>query len=287
MSTVLRCALVAVGVWSAPAARAAEAAPAPRSVGFEVETHPDIAYRTGTGADPERHKLDVYVPKGGTNFPVLFFVHGGAWKTGNKGMYVPLGQTFAKLGFGTVVINYRLSPRAKHPDHIEDVAAAFAWTVAHVGRYGGRADRIVVSGHSAGGHLVSLLATDEQYLKAVGRSAADIRGVVAVSGVYEIQPKVSLFQTVFGKDETVCRMASPLTHVKGGLPPFLIAHADTEMPGLIPMAKDMHAALAKAACSTQLCEIKSRNHISIIVGAISPSDPLTLAVRDFVRARCE
>lgn len=284
MTAVLRSALVAA-VGFGTAARATEIAPTPRAAGFEVEAFPDIAYRTGKGADPERHTLDVYVPKGVKDFPVLFFVHGGAWKSGNKGMYVPLGHTFAKLGFGTVVINYRLSPRAKHPDHIEDVAAAFAWTVANAGKYGGRADRIFVSGHSAGGHLVSLLATDEQYLKAVGRSAADIRGVVAVSGVYEIQPKVSLFQTVFGKDEAVCRMASPLTHVKGGLPPFLIAYAETEMPGLIPMAKDMHAALTKAACRTELCEIKSRNHISVIVGALSPSDPLTLAVRDFVRAR--
>lgn len=278
-------ALLACALACAPAA---EPAPAPRPAGgFEVEAHSDIPYLSGKGTDPERHRLDLYAPKGAAGCPVLFFVHGGTWKYGNKGMYVPLGHTFAKLGFCTVVVNYRLSPQAKHPAHIEDVAAAFAWTVKNAGKYGGRGDRVVLSGHSAGGHLVSLLATDEKYLKAFGRSAADIRGVVAVSGVYEILPKVPVFQSVFGKDETVCRAASPLTHVKGGLPPFLIAHADSEMPGLIPMAKDMHAALVKARCDTELCEIKNRTHISIILGAVSPSDPLTVAVRDFVKARCE
>lgn len=266
----------------APAAEPAKEAPR-----YEVETHSDIAYRTGTDADPVRHKLDLYVPKGLKDYPVLVFVHGGTWRSGSKTLYMPIGLTFAKCGIGTVVINYRLSPQVKHPAHIEDVAKAFAWTCENIGKYGGRADRIFVSGHSAGGHLVSLLALDESYLKAVGRSAADIHGVLAVSGVYAILPKIPVFHAIFGKDEEVCKNASPMTHVAGKHPPFLLVYAESEIPGLDQMAKQMCDALTKASCEVSLKEIKDRNHISIILGAITTGDALTVMMRDFVMAHAK
>ena len=70
----------------------------------------------------------------------MMFVHGGAWKCGNKDLYAPLGETFAKQGIGTAVINYRLTDgkgTVKHPDHIQDVAKAFAWVKDNCGKYGG------------------------------------------------------------------------------------------------------------------------------------------------------
>src|SRR5262245_28514392 len=104
----------------------------------EVREVRNLAYYEGDGADPVRHKLDLYVPKGGKDFPVLFFVHGGAWRSGNKNLYAPLGRMFARNGVGTVIINYRLSPQVKHPAHIQDVARAFGWTHRNIGKYGGR-----------------------------------------------------------------------------------------------------------------------------------------------------
>ena len=79
-----------------PDAPAAEPIPAPKP--YESVRHKDIAYRTDKDADPERHKLDLYLPKGKANFPVLVFVHGGGWKSGNKYMYSALGHAFAKGG---------------------------------------------------------------------------------------------------------------------------------------------------------------------------------------------
>src|SRR6476661_4000879 len=78
---------------------------------YEVEKHLNLAYNTAKDADPVRHKLDLYVPKGAKDFPVMVFVHGGMWRSGNKELYAPLGETFAKQGIGTAVINYRLSNR--------------------------------------------------------------------------------------------------------------------------------------------------------------------------------
>src|SRR5262245_58479296 len=95
---------------------------------FEVEVIKDQAYCDGKEADPIKHKLDLYLPKDVKDYPVMMFVHGGSWKSGNKEMYGVLGALFARNGIGTAIINYRLSTGdkpAKHPDHITDVARAF------------------------------------------------------------------------------------------------------------------------------------------------------------------
>lgn len=249
---------------------------------IQVEKHLDLAYRTDADADKERHKLDVYVPKGKKDFPVLFFVHGGSWRSGNKGLYAAIGNSFAEAGVGTVVINYRLSPKVRHPAHAEDVAKAFAWTLENIAKYGGRADRVFACGHSAGGHLVSLLATDPSWLKAEKRSPADIRGVVAISGVYSIDTEFPLFNSVFGKNPDVCKAASPLTHATGKHPPFLIAYADNDFAQLDKMAIDLDAALKKCESPTTLLKLVGRNHYTIIMNFISATDPLNKAVADFI-----
>jgi acetyl esterase/lipase len=255
--------------------------------GFEVETHIDLPYRTDKDADPVRHKLDLYLPKGAKDFPVLFFVHGGSWRWGSKGLYGPFGAMLARQGIGAAVINYRLSPAVKHPAHIEDVAKAFAWVHANVGKHGGRADRIIVCGHSAGGHLVTLLTTDEKYLKVEGRSTADIRGVIGMSGVYTISPLFVGFQSAFGNDPEQCKAASPLTHVRADLPPFLLLYADKDFPTLDKMAVDMCAALEKCKCDVKALEVKDRTHISIMALTLRETDPTSRAIIEFVEKRAE
>jgi acetyl esterase/lipase len=262
--------------------RKPEPAPAAPPPVEQFEKHSDIAYVTGADADPEKHTLDVYTPKGRKDFPVLFFVHGGTWRSGSKNLYVAIGQAFAQAGIGTVVINYRLSPKVKHPAHIQDVARAFAWTHANIAKYGGNPARIFVFGHSAGGHLVSLLATDPEYLKAQKLAPTDIRGVISVSGVYTIPPDFGPFRPIFGSDEAACRKASPLSHVSGGHPPFLIAYADKDFAQLDTMAIDMNAVLEKCKSPTKLLKLQNRNHYTIIIYAITTTDPLNIAIRAFV-----
>jgi acetyl esterase/lipase len=250
-----------------PAARAAEPARA-----FEVEVIKDVAYYAGKGSDPVKHRLDLFLPKGHKDAPVLVFVHGGGWMIGDKsffGRYSEFGAAFARQGIATVLPNYRLSPAVQHPEHVKDVARAVAWTVKNIGKYGGRADRLFLSGHSAGGHLVSLLATDDRYLKAEGLDLGVVKGVAAISGVYLIPPKnlnvsfqlehanfsisvnnldipLDPFKPVFGEDPKARREASPLTHVRAGLPPFRLFYAEKDLPTLDGMARQFGAALKDA-----------------------------------------
>src|SRR5205085_1182220 len=114
---------------------------------FDIRVIRDIPYFEGKDADPVKHKLDLYLPRGAKDFPVVFFVHGGAWRHGDKnylGVYSSVAMCLARLGLGTVVTNYRLSPTVQHPEHIKDVARAFAWTCKNVGHYGGCPEEIFV-----------------------------------------------------------------------------------------------------------------------------------------------
>ena len=253
---------------------------------FEVEKHLNLVYNPAKDADPVKHKLDLYVPKGAKDYPVLMFVHGGSWRSGSKDLYASLGDTFAKQGIGTAVINYRLSGSkgtVKHPDHIHDVAKAFAWVKENAGKHGGDIKKLFVSGHSAGGHLVALLATDESYLKAEKCSIADIRGVVAISGVYTINAGVSFFHSAFSKEEAVCKAASPITHVKEKHPPFLIAYGNKDLPFLDQMAEEMSKKLTACKCEAKTLKLE-RDHISIVVKlSADADDPLGKAMVEFIK----
>jgi carboxylesterase type B len=262
--------LVALGLYAPPAED-------------KYERHADIAYRTDKDADKVRHTLDVYVPKGKKDFPTVLFVHGGSWKSGNKNLYAALGQSLAADGIGCVICNYRLSPAVQHPAHVEDAAKAFAWTCENIGKYGGSKERLFLCGHSAGGHIVSLLATDPQYLKAERHAPGEIRGVCSLSGVYEIVAGVGLFDKAFGKDKAACKAASPLTHANGKHPPFFIAYADQDIPLLDVMAENMRGALKKAESPVEVIKCKDRTHYTIMLKFVDNEDPLNKAFRDFVK----
>jgi acetyl esterase/lipase len=255
---------------------------------FEQQSFRDIAYYEGPDADPVRHRLDVHVPKGQKDFPVLFFVHGGGWAKGNKdhlGIYTVLARAFNRHGIGVVCPNYRLSPDVRHPEHIRDVARAFAWTYKNIHKYGGSNDELFVSGHSAGGHLCALLATDASYLKAEGISLKAIKGAMPVSGLFIVPPE-RVFDVAFGKDPNVRLQASPISHVTGGLPPFLVMFGDNDLPGCDrPGAEAFCKAMQGKACRAELCEIPRRNHLSILWSALNDTDPTTQSMLSFIMAQ--
>lgn len=264
-----------------------EKAPERAKPPFPVETIKDIPYRDDKYADGNKHRLDLYLPKGVNRFPVIFFVHGGSWKSGDKDEYPKLGETFATEGLGVVVISYRLSPKVQHPAHIEDVAAAFSWTRSKIDRYGGRNDRIFVMGHSAGGHLAALLATDERYLKNEGLRFNDVRGVIALSGVHTISPLLPIYRNAFGKDRDDCRQASPITHVGESHPPFMLYYADHDLPTLGKMSEDLCAMLKKNKGEAECVKVPHRNHMTILTDLMQEDDPVKFGIFEFIAKHSE
>jgi acetyl esterase/lipase len=254
---------------------------------YSVQPIRDIAYYNGSGADPIHHKLDLYLPKGDKDFPVVLFVHGGAWQRGDKtflGVYEALGTFLARHGIGTAVINYRLSPAVKHPEHIRDVARAFAWTYKNIASYGGRPDRLFVCGHSSGGHLVALLATDPDWLKAEGLKLDAIRGVIPISGVYDLSELPGwLLTRTFGDASNVLAGASPTRQARRGLPPFLILYADHDLPGCDRKPAEAFAnALREKGTKVDAREVANMNHYTIFLSAVVAGDSVCEAILSFI-----
>jgi acetyl esterase/lipase len=255
----------------------------------------DLAYVEGPDADPVKHKLDLYLPKDAKQAPILMWIHGGAWKMGDRSWYAELGRRFAEAGVGFAAISYRLSPKVKHPAHIEDCARAFAWLHAHVAEYGGDPGRLFLSGQSAGGHLSSLLALDPQYLRALKVPDGAMKGAIPMSGVYtipalpaETKGLMAMFPDSFGSDPEVCKAASPITHVAGFACPMLVITESDNAP--LRAGTQLFRAAAEKAGAKELrfIDAEHRNHISIVMKlAAKGDDPSRTAMLDFIRQRCK
>ncbi len=234
-----------------------------------TDVRPDDKYSDKEGF--ETRALTVYRAHDGQALldhrPVMFFVHGGAWTDGYKDWYEFVAYSFTgEMGWVTVVIDYRLTSdevfiadqycpdritcglpenephrtkAAWYPDNIDDVASAFLWVIDHIEENGGDANKIVGFGHSAGGHLASLLATHTGY-ETSPRPA--IRGLVSMSGAYELNNLnqafwnsaiTQTFQGGFGNTELL-EGASPATYVVSDttLPPFYILYAEDDLLSL-------------------------------------------------------
>jgi len=236
------------------------------------ETHANLTYYSGDGADKYRHRLDLYVPKGKKDVPVLMFVHGGGFTVGIKDQYAFVGQVFATYGIATAVISYRLAPKTTYPGNVQDTARAFAWLRAHAAEYGGRAEKIFISGHSAGATLIAMLGSDPAYLKEVGESLDHIAGVIPISGSFSQGGRSAMFQGFPPPEPDVVRNASAITHVAGPHPPFLILYGDMDLPRTGEDARQMAKALKDAGNSADVHEIADHAHMDMITGVTDPAD---------------
>jgi acetyl esterase/lipase len=247
-----------------------------------VQVAKDITYTEGSEADAGKHKLDIYTPRQGEQFPVILFVHGGAWKSGDRSQYPAIGNRFAKEGVCFVAPSYRLAPKNPHPAQIEDAAAAFAWTVKNIARYGGDPRRIYIAGHSAGGHLVGLLALDARWLKPHGLDPGAIRGVIAMSGVYDLLIGDAA-DNVFGRDPARRRDASPMTFVQKPAPQFLVTYCQWDYLLLPAQAVQFHAALRRAGVNADLVYVPGENHISEVISMTRDQDRSVEAILGFIK----
>src|SRR5260221_7629724 len=125
-------------------------------------------------ADPadERQVLDVYSPRDAKNLPVVFWIHGGGWQTGDKASVQIKPQIFVDKGYVFVSTNYQLLPNVDMATIVRDIAKSIRWVHDHIAGHGGDPQRLFIMGHSAGAQLAALLCTDERYLKAEGLSLA-------------------------------------------------------------------------------------------------------------------
>jgi len=152
----------------------------------------DVPYAT----THERQVLDVYAPEGAKNLPVVFWIHGGGWQSGDKGMVAQKPKAFTGAGFVFVSINHRLLPTVDMGALTRDVASALGWVHKNIATHGGDPTRLLVMGHSSGGQLAALMCTDDRYAKAEGVSLTIIKGCVPVDAdTFDIPAIIEMAET--------------------------------------------------------------------------------------------
>jgi acetyl esterase/lipase len=253
-------------------------------------------------ADPahERQVLDIYAPKGAKGLPVVFWIHGGGWQTGDKKEVQLKPQAFNDQGFVFVSTNYRLLPAVDMATIVRDVAKAAGWVHQYIPEHGGDPKRLFIMGHSAGAQLAALICTDDRYLKAEGVPLADVRGCVPVDGdTYDVPAIIETAETrwrahglppakfghreKFGNDPAKHKDFSAVTHVARDkhIPPFFVLHVAGH-PDTTAQAQRLGIVLKDAGVPVTVFGAKETTHTKVNADLGKPDDPATKALFEFL-----
>lgn len=216
-----------------------------------------------------RNVMDVYAPENVRNAPVVLFIHGGSWEGGDKDGHRFVGESLARAGYVTGVMNYRLAPEHRYPDYVQDAAAALKVLRDNAQKYGGSPDNLFVMGHSAGGFNAVEVVDNARWLREVGVPITAVRGVIGVAGPYsydfrDFSSKVAF--PVGGNPDDIM----PDRHVRPDAPPnlLLVAANDTTVDPY--NAVNMEAALRKAGVPVTRTVLPGLNHITVIAAMARP-----------------
>lgn len=253
----------------------------------EIVVHQNVDYLEDVAYDDDRDLLDIYMPDGAENVPVTVFFHGGALRMGSKAQGELVAERLIPRGIGLVSANYRLSPTFMHPAHIEDAAAATAWVIANIGRYGGDPGKVFVAGHSAGGYLAALLEIDPGYLSAHGKSKSSIRGAIPISPfLYVEETAADRPKDVWGADPVDWLAASVTPHIRAGKGPMLLIYADGDADWRRAQNDRFGEAMREAGnYDVQVIEVPNRDHMSLISKIMDNDDQITDLMTSFIKER--
>lgn len=193
--------------------------------GQNYKTVCDISYTVKDDTySKERLKLDVYYPEGMGQCPVIVWFHGGGLEAGNK----EIPEQLKGKGYVVVGVNYRLLPKVSIDKTLDDAAEAVAWVFKHINEYGGSKQKIVVTGHSAGGYLGMLLCLNKAWLAKYDVNADDVLMYVPFSGQAVTHYNVRKMQGLQPLQVTIDEYA-PIYWVRNDCPPLVLICGDREL----------------------------------------------------------
>ncbi|TCV93963.1 acetyl esterase/lipase [Luteibacter rhizovicinus] len=173
--------------------------------------------------------LDVYSPVNAAHAPVVVFFYGGSWKNGNRAWYRWMGEALAAKGIVAIVPDYRLWPTVRMDEFMRDSAHAVAWARDNAALYGGDPHSLFVMGHSAGGHIAALLATDARWLGEVGMKPRDLAGFIGLAGAYDFLPlDEDDYIDMFGHTAAEQARSQSINFVDGDEPPMLLLQGESD-----------------------------------------------------------
>ncbi|MFN8036377.1 MAG: alpha/beta hydrolase [Acidimicrobiia bacterium] len=270
----------------------------------EGATKRTVQYASISGVPANLTSLDLHLPAGTggcTKRPIVVWVHGGAWKDGDKSEdmahKIPL---FNNAGYVFASVNYRLTddktdpahPSPQWPVHDQDAADAVAWIVHHAGEFRGDVRRVAVLGHSAGGGIVAAMTADPRYLGKSGLALSSIHcagsmdgeGYDVVAGATTAPPEWKpVYLAAFGSDPTVWEEASPIRYVAAdkGIARYFLAAQGIEWR--LQQHAAWYHALQAAHVPVTVLDARSLEHADLTTAVGAPDDTVvTPALMDFL-----
>lgn len=223
--------------------------------------------------------LDIY-PAEGDKAPIVVFIHGGYWfdfrLTRDKYAWVARG--FRPRGVTTVIPDYAVCPKVTIDEIVRECRASIAWVYRNAGSFGGDADRIYVTGNSAGGHLTAMLA-ETDWVGDYGLPADVIKGGCPISGLYDLAPfPYSWLQPKLQLTGAQVLRNSPSFHTRARLPPLLVSWGAEESEEFYYQSESFTEAYRGAGNDAELLPQQGCNHFSAIAGFGDPESPFCRAV---------
>jgi acetyl esterase/lipase len=228
----------------------------------------DIAYGT-----EKRQKLDVYVPSEPSaqrGRPVVIFWYGGSWQDGSKSEYRFVGAALAERGCVAVLPDYRLYPKVKFPEFLDDAAHAVAWVQQHAQEFGGDPQHVVLMGHSAGAHIAAFMALRPDYLTRAGARPEWIAGLVGLAGPYAVAPNTRALRTIFGKPYRAADY-QPVRFVTRQAPPAFLAHGLDDTLVSVHQTEALRDALRRNDVRVETELYPDRGHADMIAAFSMPA----------------
>jgi acetyl esterase/lipase len=240
-----------------------------RSAALKAErpAHLDLRY-----GPRERNRID-YFAAGKAGAPVLAFVHGGYWQMRAKETFRFVAAGPLAHGIDVALIAYTLAPEATLREIVDEVNAALTWLGSNVQSLGGDADRICLSGWSAGGHLT-----------AAGLGHPAVRGGIAISGIFDLEPiRLSYLNDRLGLQEEDVEPLSPIRNLPRVSPPLFVAYGTSELPELQRQSREFAHARSEAGLPGRLVPLPGHNHFTILEELADPGGALTALVLELAR----
>ena len=250
-----------------------------------------VAVADGHYGPDAAQRIEVIVPaqNSARPLPVIVFIHGGSWNSGDPRDYRFIGRQLARRGYVVINAGYRLGQPGRFPAMLEDGAAALAWVQRNVTRFGGDPAGVCLMGHSAGAYNAAMLVLERQWLGRAGLPDGFVRGFIGLSGPYDFYPFTSdSTRAAFGSQADPA-ITQPITFVRGDASPMLLLTGDRDTTVKPRNSLALGKALEQAGGTVQVVVIEGLDHTATIKLLAAPFNRDTRVldpVLHFLSAHC-
>lgn len=216
-----------------------------------------------------RQRIDLFFAAE-RNAPTIAYIHGGYWQANDKENYAYVAEGPLAHGMNVAIVEHTLTPNVTMSQLVAEIREAVHWLHTNLASYGADPSRLILSGHSAGGHLTAMLL-----------DSTFVRYGISISGLFDLQPiRVSYLNNNLRLDENEAERNSPVRSVKSAQFPILVAYGDAELPELQRQSIEFAKVCGATGIAAELVPISGANHFTAVEALAQPSGSLAQKLKE-------